>query len=35
MTDGTTEPLLFSSLQRKNIQADFQGGKLTSDGKAH
>jgi len=34
MTDCTTEPLLFSSLKRKNIQADFQGGKLTSDGGA-
>jgi len=34
MTDCTTEPLLFSSLKRKNIQADFQDGKLTSDGGA-
>jgi len=34
MTDCTTEPLLFSSLKRKNIQADFHGGKLTSDGGA-
>jgi len=34
MTDCTTQPLLFSSLQRKNIQADFRGGRLTSDGGA-
>ena len=34
MTDCTTEPLLFSSLKRKNIQADFRGGQLTSDGGA-
>ncbi len=34
MTDCTTEPLLFSSVKRKNIQADFRGGRLTSDGGA-
>jgi hypothetical protein len=34
MTDCTTQPLLFSSLRRKNIQADFRGGRLTSDGGA-
>jgi hypothetical protein len=26
-----TQPLLFSSLGRKKIQADFNGGSLTSD----
>jgi len=31
MTDCTTQPLLFSSLGSKKIQADFQGGSLTSD----
>jgi hypothetical protein len=31
MTDCTTEPLLFSSLQRQKIQADFAGGTLTTD----
>jgi hypothetical protein len=31
MTDCTTQPLLFSSLGRKKIQADFNGGSLTSD----
>jgi hypothetical protein len=34
MTDCTTEPLLFSSLKRQNVQADFRGGQLTSDGGA-
>jgi hypothetical protein len=34
MTDCTTEPLRFSSLKRKSIQADFRGGRLTSDGGA-
>lgn len=34
MTDCTTEPLLFSSLKRQSIQADFRGGRLTSDGGA-
>ncbi len=34
MTDCTTEPLLFSSLKRQNVQADFRGGRLTSDGGA-
>jgi len=34
MTDCTTEPLLFSSLKRQSIQADFGGGRLTSDGGA-
>jgi hypothetical protein len=31
MTDCTTQPLLFSRLGSKKIQADFHGGKLTSD----
>jgi len=31
MTDCTTQPLLFSRLGSKKIQADFNGGKLTSD----
>ena len=31
MTDCITQPLLFSSLRRKKIQADFNGGSLTSD----
>jgi hypothetical protein len=30
MTDCTTQPLLFSSLGSKKIQADFNGGSLTS-----
>ena len=34
MTDYTTEPLLFASLKRQKIQADFRGGQLTSDGGA-
>jgi hypothetical protein len=32
MTDCITESLRFSSLKRQNIQADFRGGRLTSDG---
>jgi hypothetical protein len=31
MTDCTTQSLLFSSLGSKKIQADFNGGSLTSD----
>jgi hypothetical protein len=31
MTDCTTQPLLFSSIGSKKIQADFKGGSLTSD----
>jgi len=31
MTDCITQPLLFASLNRKKIQADFNGGSLTSD----
>jgi hypothetical protein len=31
MTDCITQPLLFSSLARKKVQADFNGGSLTSD----
>jgi hypothetical protein len=31
MTDCTTNQLVFSSLGRKKIQADFKGGHLTSD----
>ncbi len=34
MTDCTTEPLWFAGLKRQNIQADFRGGRLTSDGGA-
>jgi len=32
MTNCNTTPLLFSSLGRKNLVADFDGGDLTSDG---
>ena len=31
MTDCNTSPLVFSSLGRKKIRADFKGGQLTSD----
>jgi hypothetical protein len=31
MTDCNIQPLLFASLNRKKIQADFNGGSLTSD----
>jgi len=31
MTDCNTRPLLFSNLKNKKIQADFNGGSLTSD----
>ena len=31
MTGCITQPLLFASLNRKKIQADFNGGSLTSD----
>jgi len=31
MTDCTIQPLLFSSLKSRKIQADFNGGALTSD----
>jgi hypothetical protein len=31
MTDCNTQPLLFSNLKNKKIQADFSGGSLTSD----
>ena len=31
MTDCITQPLLFSSLGRKKVEADFNGGHLTSD----
>jgi hypothetical protein len=34
MTDCTTEPLRFAGLKRQSIQADFRGGRLTSDGGA-
>jgi hypothetical protein len=34
MTDCNRDPLLFSSLYRKKVAADFQGGRLTSDGGA-
>jgi hypothetical protein len=30
MTDCSTKPLLFSSLGSRKIQADFNGGSLTS-----
>ncbi len=32
MTECNEQPLLFSSLGRKKIVADFKGGDLTSDG---
>jgi hypothetical protein len=32
MTDCTTQPLLFASINRRQIVADFNGGDLTSDG---
>lgn len=32
MTDCTTQPLLFASVDRRQIVADFKGGDLTSDG---
>jgi hypothetical protein len=32
MTDCTTQPLLFASLDRRQVVADFDGGDLTSDG---
>jgi len=32
MTDCTTQPLLFASVDRRQLLADFQGGDLTSDG---
>lgn len=31
MTDCITKPQLFSSLGSQKIQADFNGGRLTSD----
>lgn len=34
MTECTREPLLFSSLHRQQVVADFDGGQLTSDGGA-
>jgi len=34
MTDCNTKPIEFSRLKRRKIQADFNGGKLTSDGGA-
>ena len=32
MTDCTTQPLLFTTVDRRQIVADFKGGDLTSDG---
>jgi hypothetical protein len=32
MTDCTTQPLLFASVQRRQIVADFEGGDIASDG---
>jgi hypothetical protein len=32
MTDCTTQPLLFASVERRQIVADFKGGDITSDG---
>ncbi|HUT62238.1 MAG TPA: IS1380 family transposase, partial [Phycisphaerae bacterium] len=32
MTDCTTQPLLFASIDRRQLVADFDGGELTSDG---
>jgi hypothetical protein len=34
MTDCTTNPIVFSSLGRRKVQADFAGGTITSDGGA-
>lgn len=34
MTQRTTEPLAFSTLGRRRVEADFSGGALTSDGGA-
>ena len=34
MTECITEPITFSSLSRQKIQADFDGGRLTTDGGA-
>lgn len=34
MTDCTRQPLLFSSLGRQKVVADFTGGHLSSDGGA-
>ena len=34
MTECTSKSLQFSSLSRKKILADFEGGRLTSDGGA-
>ena len=34
MTECITEPITFSSLSRQKIQAEFNGGRLTSDGGA-
>jgi len=34
MTDCNTKTIEFSRLKRRKIQADFNGGKLTSDGGA-
>ena len=34
MTDCTTNPIEFSRLKGRKIQADFNGGKPTSDGQA-
>ena len=31
MTECNNQPMLFSNLQRKKIQADFNGGQITSD----
>ena len=31
MTECNNQPMLFSSLKRKKIQADFNGGQITSD----
>src|SRR5271157_3726780 len=32
MTDCTSQPLLFASVERRQLVADFAGGDLTSDG---
>lgn len=34
MTQCTRKPLTFSSLSRRRVEADFDGGHLTSDGGA-
>ncbi|MBB2162286.1 transposase, partial [Gluconacetobacter sacchari] len=32
MSDDTSQPFLFPAIRRKKIMADFDGGRITSDG---